>query len=367
MPFERPTLSQLQKRVETDIKGGLGVTTVLRRSFIGVISRALAGLAHLLFGQLDFYSKQVFPDTAEVEFLDRWSQLWGVIRNEATFAELNITINFTGAGSVPVNSIFQRSDGAQYQLAAEVTALIAGNLAGVVVAIESGDDGNLADGEIISLLSPISNVTSDAAIASTSIEGEDRESDESLRSRLVNRLQLPPLGGSANDYVQTALGVAGVTRAWVIPLNRGVGTVDVTFVEDAETPIIPSAPKVAEVQAAIDVFKPVTADSIVFAPTEAAADLSITIKPNSASVQDAITAELKDLMAREAAPAGAYKSPSENHTGTIKLSDIRTAIGIAVGLDDYVITAINGGAVVNITPLTGEIVTLGTITWATLP
>jgi len=367
MPFERPTLTQLQRRVETDIKGGLGITNVLRRSFISVISRALAGLAHLLFGLLDFYSEQVFPDTAEQEYLDRWSQFWGVIRNEATFAELNIDIVFTGPGSVPVATVFQRGDGAQYTLDAEVTAGAAGTFSGKVVAVDAGDDGNLADLEEISLLSPISNVESAASVSSTAVEGEDRESDESLRSRLVNRLQLPPLGGSANDYVQTALGVAGVTRAWVLPLNRGAGTVDVTFVEDAEDPIIPSAPKVAEVQAAVDEFKPVTADSVVFAPTEAAATLDISIKPNNASVQDAITAELEDLMVREAAPAGAYKSPSENHTGTILLSDIRTAIGIAVGLDDYQITAINGGAVENIVPSSGEIVTLGTITWAALP
>jgi len=52
MAFTRPTLPELIARVEGDLKAGLGITTILRRSFLGAISRALAGLSHLLFGFL---------------------------------------------------------------------------------------------------------------------------------------------------------------------------------------------------------------------------------------------------------------------------------------------------------------------------
>tara|TARA_R110000803_G_scaffold162194_1_gene225803 strand:+ start:15665 stop:16768 length:1104 start_codon:yes stop_codon:yes gene_type:complete len=367
MPFNRPDLDTLIERVKTDIKGGLGITTVLRRSFISVISRALAGLSHLLFGYLDFISEQVFPDTAEKEFLERWSEIWGVTRNEATFAELNIDIIFTAIGTVPVNTIYQRGDGVQYKLDAEITSVGAETLSGKVIAVIAGDDGNLADAEIISLLSPIANVTSDSAVTSTVVEGEDTESDSSLRSRLTDRLRNPPLGGSANDYIQQTLAVPGVTRAWVLPLNQGPGTVDVTFVEDNDVPIIPDAAKLAEVQAAIDDFKPVTALSVVFAPALAPATLTIEISPNTASVQAAITAELADLMLTDAQIPGAYKNPAENYDGKILLSKIQTSIGIAQGLENYNITLINGGAPGDITPGLGELVTLGVITWQPIP
>ena len=92
MAFQRPTLDQLIERVKTDIKGGLNLVNVARRSFINVISRAIAGMAHLLYSYLTWISRQVFPDTAELEYLERWASIWGVTRSESTFAELNIII-----------------------------------------------------------------------------------------------------------------------------------------------------------------------------------------------------------------------------------------------------------------------------------
>ena len=61
MPFQRPTLDQLISRVKADIEGGLNITNILRRSFLGVISRAIAGMSHLLHGFLEFISVQTLP------------------------------------------------------------------------------------------------------------------------------------------------------------------------------------------------------------------------------------------------------------------------------------------------------------------
>ncbi len=366
MAFTRPTLDQLIDRVKTDIKGGLDLTTILRRSFLGVISRALAGLSHLLHGYLDWISLQVFPDTAEKENLDRWASIWGVQRKEATFAELEITITGNEGGVVPINTIYQREDGVQYHLDAEVIIPVGLSITGKVIAEDSGSNSNLLVADAISLLSPISNIDSDADISAIVIEADDTESDDSLRARLITRLQLPPLGGSVNDYEQWALEVTGVTRAWVLPIHLGAGTVGVSFVEDDEIPIIPSAPKVQEVDDYIDVRRPVTALVTVFAPTAAPMDLNIKIKPNTTEVQDNITNELEDLVKRDASLAGAYKSPSETHDGSILLSKINQAISIAVGVEDHEIDTINAAPPANVVPSSGELVTLGTITWQTL-
>lgn len=366
MAFQRPTLDQLIDRVKTDIKGGLGITTVLRRSFINVISRALGGLAHLLFGFLAFIAEQVFPDTAIGIYLERWSSFWGIDRKVATFTELNITVTGNEGGTVPVSTTYQRPDGVQYLTDVEVTIPVGLSIVVKVIAVDAGSNGNLDDGETLTLLSPIANVDSDALVLETVIEGENTEEDEPLRARLVARVQQAPLGGSANDYIQTALAVAGVTRAWVIPLNRGAGTVDVTFVEDDDLDIVPDAPKLAEVQAAIDEFKPVTADSIVFAPVLAPATMNIKIKPNTASVQEAITKELDDLMLRDGQIVGSFKDAAGVYDGKILLSKIQTAIGIATGLDNYEIQTINLAAPADIEPTAGQLVTLGVITWQPL-
>ena len=86
MPFERPTLSQLTNRVETDIKSVFNIVTVARRSFIVGISRAIGGMAHLMYGFLVFISRQAFADTAEDEFLLRTASIYGISLKDATFS-----------------------------------------------------------------------------------------------------------------------------------------------------------------------------------------------------------------------------------------------------------------------------------------
>lgn len=366
MAFERPTLDQLIKRVETDIKGGLNIVNIARRSFLGVISRAVAGLAHLLYSYLSWTAEQVFPDTAELEFLNRWASIWGIERNEATFAQFNITVTGNEGGIVPAGTIYKRNDGRQYEVDSEITIPVGLTIEGQVNATESGANGDMNVGDKLNLISPIANVDSEATIASIVVDADDTESDDSLRERLLNRLQLPPLGGSANDYIQWAREVTGVTRSWVLPLAYGAGTVGVSFVTDNEDPIIPSPAKVTEVQEYIDFRKPVTALVTVFAPTEAPMDIDVSIKPNTAEVRANITAELEDLVKRDATLAGSYKGPSETNDGSILLSKIRQAISIAVGLEDFEINTINGSAPGNVVPSSGELITLGTTTWQPL-
>lgn len=366
MPFQRPSLDQLIDRVQTDIKGGLNITTVLRRSFLGVISRALAGLSHLLHGYLDWISLQTLPDTGEEDTVNRWAIMYNVPRKEATFAEFNIDIVFTDAATEAEDTIYQRSDNTQYRLDAEVSSTGAGTVSGKLIALNAGEAGNMETGEVVSLLSPIANVESDASVATIVIDAEDEEALEDWRARLLTRLRLPPLGGSANDYVQWALEVPGVTRAWVLPLYTGPGTVGVSFVEDGEDPIIPSPAKVQEVQDYIDVRKPVTALFTAFAPVAAPMDLTIKIKPNTTEVQQNITQELEDLVRRDATLAGSYKAPGETNDGSILLSKINQAISIAVGIEDHEIDTINGSAPANVVPNSGELITLGTITWQPL-
>ena len=78
MPFSRPTLNELIDRVSTDIASRLpgASTTLLRRSLAGVLARAEAGAVHSLYGYLEFIARQALPDTAEEEYLLRWSSIW---------------------------------------------------------------------------------------------------------------------------------------------------------------------------------------------------------------------------------------------------------------------------------------------------
>lgn len=365
MAFNRPTLQELVTRVEGDIKAGLGILTLLRRSFLKVFARVLAGLAHSLFGFLKFIERQAFPDTAEGEYLLQWASIWDVPPLEATFAEFTASVTGTAGVTIPVDRPYRRSDGVEYTTTAEVTLTGSGDEI-TLVAVVAGVSGRMETGDVLSIVSPIAGLASAATVVDVITVAEDAEAEASHRDRLLDRIQNPPSGGAANDYIQWARAVPGVTRAWVGPQALGPGTVVVYFVTDAEDPITPSAPKITEVEDYIEERRPVTANVSVTAPTLLDLDLTIEIKPNNAATQDAITEELNDLIFRDAALAGAYKSPGVLHDGKILLSRIREAISIALGEEDHNVLLVNGGAPADVTPATGELIVLGTITWQTL-
>jgi uncharacterized phage protein gp47/JayE len=203
----------------------------------------------------------------------------------------------------------------------------------------------------LSLVSPIVGVTP-SATAGVLSGGADVETDDALRSRLLARIQNPPQGGAASDYVAWALQVSGVTRAWVFAQELGPGTLTVRFVRDNDgtgAAILPDAGEVAAVQAYINARRPVTAQVTVVAPTANALNFTISgLTPSTSAVRAAVQTELQDLLLREAVPGG-----------TILLSHIRAAISSATGENDFTLTSPSA----NVTNATGQISTMGNITW----
>jgi len=226
----------------------------------------------------------------------------------------------------------------------------------------TGSDGNIDAGEELAFGSPLVNVESNVLVGTSVTEGEDDETDDSYRERILARIQNPPAGGTIADYVSFARDVAGVTRAWVTPGLLGEGTVVVYFVEDDDDPIFPDAAKIQEVQDSIDAQRPVTADATAVAPTERTVDFDISIKPNTQAVRDAVTAELEDLFLREGEVAGSYKEVGVQNDGRIPLSKINEAISAAQGEEDHILNSPSA----EIDPVTGDLLTIGTITFSTL-
>lgn len=354
MPFQRPTLTALIERILADLSSRMLGTdgAVLRRSVLGVLGRAEAGASHELHGHLDWIADQVIIDTAEAEYLERWANVWGVRRKAAEFAIGSVTFTGFDGAVIPSGTLLQRQDGLQVATTAEVTIPAGGTVVVDVQAQTAGATGNTAAGVSLTLLQPIAGVQNSAPIAGDGLSnGSDTEDDDGLRTRLLARIQAPPSGGSAADYVQWALEVPGVTRAWCSPQEMGAGTVTVRFVRDDDTSIIPDTAEVDAVYDHIEALRPVTAELFVVAPIAKAIDMTIALKPNSAEVQGAVLAELADLLRREAEPGG-----------TILLSHMREAVSIAPGETDHAITVPTADFACD----NGEIAVLGTITFTAL-
>lgn len=364
MPFPRPTLEELRDRILGDIDAFLpGADSRLRRSVLNVLGIVLAGAVHLLYGFIEFISLQLFVDTAETVFLEKWAAFYGLERLEAIFAEGPVQFTGTNGSLITQGAEVQRSDGALFTVDGDVT--IAAGIADIsVTASAAGVSSNTVNSTILVLVSPISGVDSDVTVTTDTEHpsgidgGVDEETDAALRERILLRVRTPPQGGAVTDYEQWAREVAGVTRVFVRPLNRGLGTVDVFFVRDDDgtgAAIIPDAGKVAEVQAIIDVRRPVTADAQAIAPIALALDITTKLAPNTASVQAAVEAEIEDMLVR-------FSQPGDGSgLGTIFLSQMDQAISAAEGEDAHEITLVQGASSADVVPGAGEIVVTGTI------
>lgn len=359
MPFNRPTLPQLKQRAAADLNANLaGTDALLRRSNTNVLATVHAGASHGMYGYLNYLADQLMPDSAEAEYLERWASIWGVYRKDAATATGPAILAGNDGETVPEGSELQTASGTIYVTTAD--AVIAAGQATVnVIAQESGINGNVVAGSQLSFINPIEGVSSDAVAGDIS-GGIDSENDKSLLLRLLKRIQFPPHGGADFDYVDWALEVPGVTRAWCLPNWLGIGTVGVTFVcDDQEGSILPSGDQVAAVTAYIESHidpvtgkktgRPTTAEITVFAPVLRPINPAIRIVPDTAAVRSEVTAELADMLRREAEPGR-----------TILLSWQNEAISVASGETDHKIIM----PLDDFRPASHEIATLGEITWA---
>lgn len=348
MPINRPTLTELVAQTQADVLSRGNLDSPLRRAVAMVYARVLAGLIHGLYGLIVWVADQILPDTAVAEFLDRWASIWlRVGRKPATPAEGVATFTVQPGAVIPAGTTLQALDGQQYETR-EAAEGVVPTYTAPIRALVAGQAGNRTTGQPLTLVSPVAGVQS-VAIASELSGGTDREKDDPLRARLIERIQTPPQGGSVADYIGWAKDVPGVTRVWVTPNGMGGGTVVVRFVRDDDASMIPSPDEVAAVQAHLDSLRPVTAQVYVTAPSESPLNFVFTeLVPDTPEVRAAVEAELADLVRREAADGG-----------TLPLSHIRSAISAANGERDYDLVMPNA----DVTAPPGTLTTMGTVTW----
>jgi len=325
--FERPTPAQLIARVQSDIESEVdGVSAQVRRRPEHGHARAVAGVAHGLHGHLAWVAEQILPDQAAERFLLRWADLFGLSRKPATAASGTITVTGSG-GTLPAGTEWIRvADGMSFTTDAEHVSVTSESVAITAAVGSEGADGNLAPGTKLQRVPSLAGIDAEATVVSLSGGTVEEKLDE-LRDRLLDRIQRPPLGGAPGDHAAWALEVPGVFKAWEYAGvdgigNPGIGKVALTFVIDNVDDPIPDPDLVAEVQAYLDDRSP--AQVIVFAPTPVAYNWHVQPVPVGVDVENAITAEVKDMLHRDGEPGG-----------VIRVSRFEEAVSIAVGEESH--------------------------------
>lgn len=239
---------------------------------------ATASAIEGLYQHQSWIARQIFPDTADSDMLERHAGVRGLTRKSATAASGLITATGTAGTVITTGLILKTADDRSYQTSIDVTLDGNGYASVAVVAVESGASGNLAAGTTLTWQSPPQGITSTATTGEL-VGGTDAETDASLLARLLDLIRRPPAGGNQYDYRRWALEVDGVSTARVFPLRRGLGTVDVLITSSGG---LPSQATLDAVQAYIDDVRPVRAkEFLVFAPTLRPVDNHILITPAS--------------------------------------------------------------------------------------
>lgn len=326
MPFVRPTLQEINNRIQTGIESRLfGKTALLKRAVLRILSRVFAGVIHTCYGYLQSLIDQFFVTTATGSFLERLGKMWGISRKAASFATGEAVFTGTISETLPVDTRIQSGQGIEYGTTV-ATFFDSGSKTIEIQAVEAGEDANLTvtTPVIFDFVSPVPNFNDTATVNDNITGGVNEETDEDLRDRILFRIQEPPMGGNATDYIRWTTSIEGVDQAWSYPLAYGPGTVAIAFTAEGTDPI-PSSALISNVTGYLEEQKPVGANVTVETITVAQFGYVIYINPINTEFEAAIEANLESLL--YAQKPGAL----------VRISQVRGAIS-ASGITDYDIT-----------------------------
>jgi len=177
-----------------------------------------------------------------------------------------------------------------------------------------------------------------------------------LLARLLDIIRRPPAGGNRHDYRRWALEVPGVTAAFVYPLRRGLGTVDVAIVSGDG---LPSAETLQAVRDHIDDVRPVTAKNcVVLAPEIVYVHVNVNVAIAGTAL-DAVHAAINTQLAAQfaaLAPGDAWIR-----------SQAEALISNVPGVQDRVIVAPVGNVAATVDADTLQWLRLGNVTVELMP
>lgn len=273
MPHITPTVEVIRSNILRDIRNLLADADISENSDYYIRASTIASCVAGIYQDQGWIVRQIFADTADIEFLELHCRTRGIVRKPANTA--TGTIDLTGEPNATVASgLTVTRDALSFVTTQQATIGLDGKLTMTAQAATPGTGGNTA--QVMSgTLSSTPDGVDTTVIIGIMRGGTDPESAEDLLARYLDLIRRPPAGGNKYDYKRWALEVTGVTAAFVYPLRRGLGTVDIVI---TSADGLPSETIIAATQAHIDDVRPVTAkSSLVMAPTIKTFDIDVNV------------------------------------------------------------------------------------------
>lgn len=212
--FNRPNQHDIKEEMDKQQRKFFGVNVNLNnKSPNGIINGILSYFFAKLYEEQEELWHAGHPSEAEGVQLDYLASFFGKRRARPQYAMGTFTFVGTPGYTVPYGRLFAKQDGTQYFLLRDVTLNENGIGEGMLNALSHGTKGNAAPNTVTVQVEPDSDIT-EVYNASPIIGGVDKESDDSLRSRM---LDAPAAIGSGtiNAIYADLYAVNGVTSVLV--------------------------------------------------------------------------------------------------------------------------------------------------------
>ena len=267
-----------------------------RASDIAIRMKVLASQIYGLTTYAQWLKRQMFPQTATGEELEKHAYTRGLLRKGAIAAKG--TLVFTLSEALWYDLVVElgtvcATDFPQVRVVTTQQGVIAAGELSVRVdarAEAPGAQGNLLQGKVREIVTPVPAalmVSNDAPFAG----GADAEGDEELRKRLLQRYYPLPNGVNSAFYLNSALEYDGVACAAVEPRKNGRGTVAVTIAGAGATAPGPLAERIEQDLA---VKKEINVDVTVTPAAEKAVPVEITVQPKAGYTLEEVAQAVKE-------------------------------------------------------------------------
>lgn len=342
------------------------------------IPTALGPAAWVLEGfylTLNQVQQQAFVQTAVGEALDMLAVLGGITRNQASAAVLLGVFN----AQVPIGSRFSTINGSNsINFTATATATVEdpqeGSYYYQMTAETPGTIGNEYTGPILPI-TVINGLTS-AQLTDILVPGDDTETDEEFRARLITALTDRPFAGNIASYRENILAIDGVGAVQVYPTWNGGGTVACSILGADYLPA--SEQLIENVQNAIDPptsglglgLAPIGAQVTIATPSEVTVNVTATVTLASGYAIGQVQAPIETAVGNYLATVRQNWSTNTSSTSVVYAADVYVSQVVAAivgvtGVVNATNVQLNGGTADLTLTQTGasqQVPVLGTVT-----
>ncbi|MCI1982749.1 MAG: baseplate J/gp47 family protein [Oscillospiraceae bacterium] len=265
-------------------------------SDIGIRLKVLAGEIYSIYAAVDWLKRQAFAQTASGAELEKRALERGVTRKPAVAAAGVLTFGVTKTlwfpAKIPKGTVCASTGTGAVRYVTEQEATLPAGSQTVDVPAKAetpGTAGNALEEVITNMIDPPASI--DTVINSSAFTGgEEAESDDSLRARLLDGCLHPSNGTNAAWYRQTALACDGIHSVNVVPRANGAGTVAVYL---GGAGAAPTEAEVSCVRNLLSSEKEINVDLTVQAAQTVSVDVTCTVTPKEGKSADGIKTDCR--------------------------------------------------------------------------